>query len=199
MLREALANRLDYYSEYIDLNRLGDPKYQTALSSYLRSRYVDDGFDLVIASGPAVVDFLNRDPSLFRDVPLVFTTRPGLIGGPHSTGIVSSVDLASTLFDGARRPAQYEACLRHQRRCAVRPALRRPLPDAARAIRPRITFHDLAGLTLPELETRVRTLPNGLDHFLCECLGRRRGPHGDAARRNRADCQGRECSGLQLA
>ena len=26
MLREALANRLDYYSEYIDLNRLGEPK-----------------------------------------------------------------------------------------------------------------------------------------------------------------------------
>ena len=48
VLREALANRLDYYSEYIDLNRLGDPKYQTALSSYLRSRYVDDGFDLVM-------------------------------------------------------------------------------------------------------------------------------------------------------
>ena len=95
VLRQALAHRLDYYSEYIDLNRLGDAKYQTALSSYLRSRYVDDGFDLVIASGPAVVDFLNRDPSLFRDVPLVFTTRPGLIGGPHSTGIVSSVDLAS--------------------------------------------------------------------------------------------------------
>src|SRR4026208_1413684 len=97
VLREALANRLDYYSEYIDLNRLGDSKYRAALSSYLRSRYVDDGFDLVIASGPAVVDFLNREPSLFRDVPLVFTTRPDLVGGLHSTGIVSAVDLASTL------------------------------------------------------------------------------------------------------
>ena len=69
VLREALANRLDYYSEYIDLNRLGDQKYQSALSTYLHSRYVDGGFDLVIASGPAVVDFLNRDPTLFRDVP----------------------------------------------------------------------------------------------------------------------------------
>src|SRR4030095_17056083 len=100
VLREALANRLDYYSEYIDLNRLGDPKYQTALSSYLRSRYVDGGFDLVIASGPAVVDFLNRDPALFRHVPLVFTTRPGLLGGPNSTGIVSAIDLTSTLSAG---------------------------------------------------------------------------------------------------
>jgi len=96
-LRQSLGNRLDYYSEYIDLNRLGDPKYRTALSNYLRSRYVDDRFDLVIASGPAVVDFLNRDAVLFRDVPLVFTTRPGLLGGPKSTGIVSEIDLTSTL------------------------------------------------------------------------------------------------------
>ena len=159
VLREELANRLDYYSEYIDLNRLGDPKYQTALSSYLRSRYVDGGFDLVIASGPAVVDFLNRDPSLFRDVPLVFTTRPGLVGGPNSTGIVSTIDLASTLSAAlAAEPDTkhvyvvsgvapfdrlYAELFRTQR-----------APFAAH-----VTFHDLSGLALPDLITRVRTLP----------------------------------------
>ena len=159
VLREALANRLDYYSEYIDLNRLGDTKYQTALSNYLRSRYVDDGFDLVIASGPAVVAFLNREPTLFQDVPLVFTTRPGLLGGTHSTGIVSAVDLTSTLSAAldaepdtkhvfvvsgiAPFDRLYAELFRTQR-----------APFAAR-----VTFHDLAGLTLPELEARVRTLP----------------------------------------
>src|SRR5688572_9602173 len=71
VLRDAIPDRLDYYSEYIDLNRLGEPKYQAALRAYLRARYVDDGFDLVIASGPSVVDFLNSDPSLFEGVPIV--------------------------------------------------------------------------------------------------------------------------------
>jgi len=97
ILRDALADHLDYYSEYIDLNRLADDNYQSALRSYLRTRYVDDGLDLVIASGPAVVEFLNGDPSLFQHEPIVFTTRPGVLGGPHSTGVVSAVDFTSTL------------------------------------------------------------------------------------------------------
>lgn len=159
VLREALANRLDYYSEYIDLNRLGDPKYRSALSTYLHSRYVDDAFDLVIASGPAVVDFLNRDPSLFRDVPLVFTTRPGLLGGPHSTGIVSPVDLASTLSAAL----QAEPDTKHVFVVSGVAPFDRLYADLFRTQRApfanRVTFHDLSGLTLPELQTRVRTLP----------------------------------------
>jgi signal transduction histidine kinase len=159
VLREALVNRLDYYSEYIDLNRLGDPKYQSALSSYLHSRYVDDGFDLVIASGPAVVDFLNRDPSLFRGVPLVFTTRPGLLGGPNSTGIVSAIDLTSTL--SAALAAEPDT--KHVYVVSGVAPFDRLYAELFRAQRAmfadRVTFHDLAGLTLPDLERQVRTLP----------------------------------------
>ena len=72
---EQSPGRLDYYSEFIDLNRVREAKYQSALSSYLRSRDVDNPIDLVIASGPSVVEFLNRDPTLFEDVPIVFTTQ----------------------------------------------------------------------------------------------------------------------------
>lgn len=159
MLREALANRLDYYSEYIDLNRLGEPKYRTALSNYLHSRYVDDAFDLVIASGPAVVDFLNRDPSLFHDVPLVFTTRPGLLGGARSTGIVSAVDFTSTLSAAL----DAEPGTKHVFVVSGIAPFDRLYADLFMAQRAqfssRVTFHDLAGLTLPDLEANVRTLP----------------------------------------
>src|SRR5688572_4624684 len=96
-LSNALSGQLDYYSEYIDLTRLGDEKYHTALRNYLRERYVADGVDLVIASGPSVVSFLNEDRTLFQSVPIVFTTRPGLLAEPPSTGIISEVDLASTV------------------------------------------------------------------------------------------------------
>src|SRR5687767_11899420 len=74
-LSGALSGPLDYYSEYIDLARLGDDKYHTALRNYLRERYAGDRVDLVIASGPSVVAFLNQDRTLFQSVPLVFTTR----------------------------------------------------------------------------------------------------------------------------
>jgi len=159
VLREALANRLDYYSEYIDLNRLGDQKYQSALSTYLHSRYVDGGFDLVIASGPAVVDFLNRDPTLFRDVPLVFTTRPGLLSGPNSTGIVSAIDLTSTLSAALAA----EPGTKHVYVISGVAPFDRLYAELFRTQRAqfatRVTFHDLAGLTLPALETQVRALP----------------------------------------
>jgi len=159
VLRTALANRLDYYSEYIDLNRLGDPKYRTALSSYLHSRYVDDGFDLVIASGPAVVDFLNRDPSLFKNVPLVYTTRPGLLGGENSTGIISAIDLTSTVTMALAAAPK----TKHVFVVSGVAPFDRLYAGLFRAQRARfaehITFHDLAGLTLPDLITRVRALP----------------------------------------
>ena len=51
----------------------------------------------MIASGPSVVSFLNQDRTLFQSVPIVFTTRPGLLAEPPSTGIISEIDLASTL------------------------------------------------------------------------------------------------------
>ncbi len=159
VLRAAIPDRLDYYSEYIDLNRLGEPKYQAALRAYLRARYVDDGFDLVIASGPSVVDFLNSDPSLFEGVPIVFTTRPGLLGGPRSTGIVSVVDLASTLSAALdAHPATKQVYV-----VSGIAAFDRLYADLFRAQRApfsqRVTFYDLAGLTVPELETRVQSLP----------------------------------------
>ncbi len=159
VLRQALSGRIDYYSEYIDMNRLGDPKYQAALREYLQSRYVEDGFDLVIASGPAVVEFLNRTPSLFENVPLVFTTRPGLSGGPHSTGIVSPVDLRNTL--SAALDAQPST--KHVYVVSGIAAFDKLYADLFRLQRTpftgRVTFHDLAGLTVPDLEARVRQLP----------------------------------------
>ncbi len=160
VLQEGLSARLDYYSEFIDLNRIGEEKYQTALRSYLRTRYVDGGFDLVIASGPSVVDFLSRDPSLFEGVPIVFTTRAGVRAGPLSTGIVSTIDFKNTLT----------AAL------AIRPTTKRIFVvsgvatfdklyadlfrEQSAEFTNRVTFHELSGLPLPQIRERVRQLPS---------------------------------------
>ena len=168
VLNGELHGRLDYYSEYIDQKRLVDDKYQAALRSYLRERYVSrDGVDLVIASGPSVVAFLNRDPSLFQSVPVVFTSRPGLSAGADSTGVISAIDLASTVSAALRAQPDtkdvfvvsgvapfdklYVDIFKEQRA---------PLVGT-------VTFHDLQGLSLPDLEERVRHLPvHSIVYFL---------------------------------
>jgi PAS domain S-box-containing protein len=159
VLLEGLGDRLDYYSEYIDLNRLREEKYQTALRTYLRTRYVDDGVDLVIASGPSVVDFLNGDPTMLQGIPLVFTTRPGLTGGPNSTGIVSPVDFTGTLSAVlAAQPDTTQVFV-----VSGNAPFDRLYIDIFRAQRgafmERVTFHEITGLSLPDLEARVRHLP----------------------------------------
>ncbi len=159
VLREALADQLDYYSEYIDLNRLGEEKYQSALRSYLRTRYVDGAFDLVIASGPSVVEFLNRDPPIFQDVPLVFTTRPGLLGGPHSTGIVSAVDFTSTLTAALNAQPNTKQVFVVSGVAPFDKLYADIFRMQCAAFAGRVTFNELAGLALPELEERVRHLP----------------------------------------
>jgi PAS domain S-box-containing protein len=159
VLNEALPGQLDYYSEYIDQQRLDEERYHTALRSYLRARYVDDGIDLVIASGPSVVAFLNGDPSLFEGVPLVFTTRPGLLGGPNSTGIVSAIDLASTLSVALQAQPDTKhvyvvSGVAPFDRLYVDILKEQQAPFAGRVI-----FHDLAGLSLSDMERRVHDLP----------------------------------------
>jgi PAS domain S-box-containing protein len=156
---QALANRLDYYSEYIDLSRLRDEKYQSALRSYLRSRYFDGAVDLVIASGPSVVDFLNRDRSLLQDVPWVFAARPGTQRGPNSTGITSTLDLKSTIAAAlALQPGTKHVFVVS----GVGP-FDTIYADTFRmqsaSFSGRVTFHELTGLALPDLEARVRHLP----------------------------------------
>jgi PAS domain S-box-containing protein len=158
-LERAMPGQLDYYSEFIDLNRVREAKYQSALSAYLRSRYIDDPTDLVIASGPSVVEFLNRDPTLFEGVPIVFTTRPGIVAGPLSTGIVSPVEFTNSL----------EAALRAQPNTqqvfvvsGVAP-FDRLYAELFKAqcdkFEGRVTFSELAGLPLAELQERVGQLP----------------------------------------
>ena len=158
-LGRALGDRLDYYSEYIDLNRLRDEKYQSALRTYLRARYFDSAVDLVIASGPSVVDFLNRDPSLLQSVPLVFTGRPGAPRGPHSTGIISALDLKSTIAAALTLQPGTKHVFVVTGVAPFDTLYADIFRTQSASFAGRVTFHELAGLALPDLEARVRHLP----------------------------------------
>jgi PAS domain S-box-containing protein len=159
-LSEALSGQLDYYSEYINLARLGDDKYHTALRNYLRERYVADGVDLVIASGPSVVSFLNEDRTLFESVPIVFTTRPGLLAEPPSTGIISAIDLASTLSAALEAQPNTKQVFVVSGVAPFDKLYEEIFTEQQAAFTGRVTFHSLSGLSMVDLEQRVRTLPS---------------------------------------
>src|SRR4030095_15765900 len=60
-LADGLGDRLDYSSENIDLSRLPDPAYQTAVRTYLRAKYVENPPDVVIATSAATLPFVSAD------------------------------------------------------------------------------------------------------------------------------------------
>jgi signal transduction histidine kinase len=167
-LNDALSGQLDYYSEYIDLARLGDDRYHTALRNYLRERYVAaDGVDLVIASGPSVVSFLNQDRTLFQSVPIVFTTRPGLLAEPPSTGIISAIDLASTLSAALEAQPDTKQVFVVSGVAPFDKLYEDIFTEQQAAFADRVTFHKLSGLSIGDLEQRVRTLPpDAIVYFL---------------------------------
>ncbi|HEY1307848.1 MAG TPA: ATP-binding protein [Vicinamibacterales bacterium] len=160
VISEAFHDQVDYYSEYIDLARLDEDSYHTALRNYLRERYVaGDSVDVVIASGPSVLSFLNRDPTLFQSVPIVFTTRPGLLGKTLSTGIISAIDLASTLSAALQAQPDTKHVFVISGAAPFDTLYDDILKDQKSAFSGRVTFHNLAGLSISDLEQRVRNLP----------------------------------------
>jgi len=159
-LTDGLGDRLEYSTEHIDLSRLPDPVYQSAVRAYLRTKYVESPPDVVIATSSTIVQFASRDP-LFPDVPLVYATRSGVTAGPRAAGVISDIDFRGTLtaaldaqpdardvfLVGGSAPGEQTYLDLLRRQC--------------RDLETRVTFHEITGLSLPEIEKRVRRLPAG--------------------------------------
>ena len=99
MIEEAAPASVDYYSEYIDQARFPDEKYQVALGAFLRSKYQEKRFDLVIAMHDFALQFLTRNrDSVFPGSPIVFFAgvRP-VARPPNSTGVISLLNFAGSV------------------------------------------------------------------------------------------------------
>ena len=78
----AWARDLDYYSEYIDRARFPDAQYKHGFRDFLRLKYKDQRFDVVIAMQDLALEFVGEQPEravsrhagrVLRDV----SERPG--------------------------------------------------------------------------------------------------------------------------
>ena len=158
-LAAGLGDRLDYYSEYVDLIRFEDPKYQSALHDYLKTRFNDVRLDVVIAASTAVLDFVTANRDLFGDAPIVFAANEKVPRPPNSTGIRTKTEFGGTLalatalqpglehvfvVSGASKfDKSYEQLVRAQ--CST--------------FTDRLTCHYLSGLPMSDLQTQLAHLP----------------------------------------
>src|SRR5215470_9987612 len=86
LIEVGLPQRVDYYSEYIDLPRFTGSGYEAAFCEFLRLKYQNQQLDAVVAMQDAAIQFVrNNRAALFPETPLVFLANdpPPLM--PNST------------------------------------------------------------------------------------------------------------------
>src|SRR5262245_41394121 len=89
LVEAGLTERVDYYSEYIDLPRFSDASYEAAFSEFLRLKYKGMRLDVVVAIQDAAISFVNQNRRrLFPGTPLVFLANDAPPAVPNSTGVI---------------------------------------------------------------------------------------------------------------
>jgi signal transduction histidine kinase len=98
VMTEDLGGTLEYYSEYLDVERFSDEEYVVALRGFLQRKYSGQDFDVVIAPTKGTLDFIraHRD-ELFPRVPVVFSTFHGDGAAANATGVTYALDMAATI------------------------------------------------------------------------------------------------------
>jgi len=158
-LEAGLAQDLVYYSEFIDDSTFPGSAYP-AFREFLRLKYQDARFDLIIAIQNAAIDFVSdhRD-TLFPDTPVVFLTNDRATGRlPNSTGLIHERDFAATisflrqLQPDVRQVFVVTGASPGEKR--YENVIRASQPSA-----PELTFTYLSGLPTRDLEDRLSRLP----------------------------------------
>jgi len=160
-LESGLQQSIDFYAEYLDAARFADPSYPEAFRDFLRVKYRDKHFDVIVSVQDVATTFAERFRSeLWPDTPLVFYVTAAPDRRPAgSTGVVASADfaatvtLATTLQPDTERVFVVSGASDRDRanQAAVRAQFRR--------FEPRLEVIDLSNLPAPLLEQRVAALP----------------------------------------
>jgi signal transduction histidine kinase len=161
LLNDGMTEGVDYYAEYVDVQRFVDREYRTAFRDFLRLKYKARRIDLVIATGSLALEFVSSNRELlFPGSPVVFyALTPQTVRMANSTGLVNelhfrgSLDLALTLQPDLEHVFVVSGAGANDR--TYEQQARREF----RALEKRLTFTYLAGLRTQDLEARLRTLP----------------------------------------
>ena len=163
----ARENRLSVqlYSEYLDLSRFRDVPQRTALANLLQNRYGGGNIDLVICVDvPAALFLMENGEKLFSGIPVVMCSIPEslkdrILASPlkeRVSGVLEPAALSQRLVESALRfkPDTKHVVLisgafenDHARSVALR--------DALKAMKHKVDFIDLTGLSLGDILRKV--------------------------------------------
>ena len=159
------ATQVSVYHEQLDVARFRGPDYEHSLNDHFRAKYRDKQVGVIIAIGPAALEYVLRSRAeLWPEVPVVFTfvDKPAVMQlklPPDVTGTTlqsqprDMVTVARTLVPDIKRialvgdPPENQTYYRD---------LKKEIPIVA----PDLEFIDLTGLTMTELRERVAALPD---------------------------------------
>ena len=159
------ASQVSVYQEQLDLARFRGPDYEQSLNAHFRLKYRDKQVGVIIAVGPAALEYVLRSRAeLWPEVPVAFTfvdkpTITQLKLPPDVTGTTlqshprDMITVARTLVPDIRRialvgdPPENQTYYRD---------LKKEIPIVASDLE----FIDLTGLTMTELRKRVAVLPD---------------------------------------
>jgi signal transduction histidine kinase len=159
------ATPVSVYHEQLDLARFRGSDYEHSLNALFRMKYRDKQVGVIIAVGPAALEYVLRSRAeLWPEVPVVFTfvdkstiaqlrLPPDVTGATLQSQPRDMVTVARTLVPDIKRialvgdPPENQTYYRD---------LKKEIPIVA----PDLEFIDLTGLTMTELRKRVATLPD---------------------------------------
>jgi signal transduction histidine kinase len=186
-LRRGLDGCLDTYVEYLDAARSADHQYGDILRDFLERKYANRRFDLIVTlQRPALAFMEQYRGRLFAGTPVFFIAG----GGTGGTGDAPSWSTAGVLFRVDLRPT-VDLALQLQpslRRIVVISgaspfdlSYQRSAQEQFARYHPRLSFDYLSGLTLGELEARVRALPPNAAVYMMSMTEDRDGNRFDRA------------------
>ena len=166
-LSDALGDRLDFATEYVDVVYFPDPLYESQFEDHLVRKYHDRPIDLLLANGATAAAIAGRlQPRLASHPPIVFTgtfERPV----PKSTGHTSvvatmkeSLELALRMHPDTRHV--YLVSGTSPNDAGLEAVFRSQVPTPP----PGVEFTYLRGLSVPALTDRLAALPEHSVVFL---------------------------------
>jgi signal transduction histidine kinase len=161
LLGEHLPEGVDYYSEFIDFGRFPDPQYGEAVRDFMRRKYKELAFDLIIATTDHSLEFVraNRE-DLFRGAPVVFfATSPNTRRLENSTGLTWSVNLSGTVALATALQPDVRRVFVVRGVDPTSAGSEAEVREQLKALEPRLSFTYLSGLAASDLEARLATLP----------------------------------------
>jgi signal transduction histidine kinase len=160
ILDNGLTENLDYYSEYIDQARFPEPEYKKAFLQFLRTKYREQDFDLVITMDDIGLGvFASVRSEVFPKTPIVsYVISPDSPRPANATGIVAVLDFAGTITMALALQPDLQNVFVISGADNATPTL-----DVARAqfkpFETRLTFTYLRGLKDKDLQQRLASLP----------------------------------------